>query len=79
MTAVSKFYLFADDTNLFYTDKDLKFLENNGLYRLCHWPITKRLSLNIIKSSELRYLSTKARNVKYEVNFKIFDHHSNVN
>ena len=45
-----KFYLFADDTNLLYADKNLKFLEstiNDELCKLYDWLIANKLSLNI--------------------------------
>ena len=47
-----KFYLFADDTNLLYADKNLKSLEstvNNELSKVYIWLITNKLSLNIKK------------------------------
>ena len=45
-----KFYLFADDTNLLYADKNLKSLEstvNDELCKLYDWLIAIKLSLNI--------------------------------
>ena len=49
-----KFYLFADDTNLLYADKNLKSLEstkNDELCKLYDWLIANKLSLNIKKSN----------------------------
>ena len=46
-----KFYLFADDTNLLYADKNLKSLEstvNAEISRVYNWLIANKLSLNII-------------------------------
>ena len=47
-----KSYLFADDTNLFYADKNLKSLEstvNNELSKVYTWLTANKLSLNISK------------------------------
>ena len=44
------FYLFADDTNLLYADKNLKSLEtiiNCELFKVVGWLIANKLSLNI--------------------------------
>ena len=49
-----KFYLFADDTNLLYANKNLKSLEstvNNELSEVYAWLIANKLSLNIKKSN----------------------------
>ena len=49
-----KFYLFADDTNLLYADKNLKSLEstiNDELCKLYDWLKANKLSLNIKKSN----------------------------
>ena len=48
-----KFYLFADDTNLLYADKNLKSLESTvfaEIFRVYNWLIANNLSLNIKKS-----------------------------
>jgi len=48
-----KFYLFADDTNLLYADKNPKSLEytvKDELFKLYDWLIANKLSLNIKKS-----------------------------
>ena len=44
------FYLFADDTNILYADKDLKSLElvvNTELQKLYDWLTSNKLTLNI--------------------------------
>ena len=49
-----RFYLFADDTNILYADKNLKDLEttvNNELQNLYNWPTANKLTLNIKKSN----------------------------
>ena len=48
------FYLFADDTNLLYADKNLKSLEkmvNNELVRVPDWLNANKLTLNAKKSN----------------------------
>ena len=49
-----KFYLFADDTNLLYSEKDLNSLEEIVNEELCHlydWLSSNKLSLNLKKSN----------------------------
>ena len=48
------FYLFADDTNLLYADKDLKSLEsvvNTELTNVCDWLNANKLTINDKKSN----------------------------
>ena len=48
------FYLFADDTNLLYADKNLKSLEetvNNELLKVSEWLNANKLTLNAKKSN----------------------------
>ena len=48
------FYLFADDTNLLYADKDLNTLEtvvNNELNSVCNWLNANKLTINAKKSN----------------------------
>ena len=48
------FYLFADDTNLLYADKDLKTLEsviNIELKKVCDWLNANKLTINVKKSN----------------------------
>ena len=45
-----QFYLFGDDTNIYYAAESIKKLEtviNKELRKLNTWPIVHRLSLNI--------------------------------
>ena len=49
-----KFYLFADDTNILYADKNMKALEstvNIELRNLYDWLTASKLTLNIKKSN----------------------------
>ena len=74
-----KFYLFADDTNLLYEDKNLKSLEstiNDELCKLYDWLIANKLSLSIKKSNYVIF-RPRQKKVKYEVNLKILNHHTN--
>ena len=54
-----KFFLFADDTNAVYADKNLKSLEstvNQELCKLFDWLTTNKLTLNIKKNQILSLL-----------------------
>ena len=49
-----KFYLFADDTNIFLSNKNLKSLENTmniELNKVYQWLISNKLTLNLKKSN----------------------------
>ena len=50
------FYLFADDTNLLYADKNLRSLEsvvNAELIKVCEWLNANKLSLNTLINERL--------------------------
>ena len=69
------FYLFADDTNLLYADKNLRSLEtvvNEELRYIGNWLMVNKLSLNVKKSNFVIFRSYQKR-IDYEVNIKIFD------
>ena len=54
-----KFYLFADDTNLLYADKNLKLLKTIVSAELCNiydWLVPNKLSLNTKTS---KFVETK--------------------
>ena len=58
------FCLFADDTNLLYTDKNLKSLEktvNNGLVRVSDWLNANKLTLNAKNQTLLSFVLTNVR------------------
>ena len=72
------FYLFADDTNLLYADKDLSNLEtivNEELLRLCEWLNSNKLSLNIAKSNFVIFHPYQHK-VDHNVSLEIFDNNS---
>lgn len=74
-----KFYLFADDTNLLYADKNLKSLEstvNAEIFRVYDWLIANKLSLNIKKSNFVIF-RPRQKKLNHQVNLKVFHHHNN--
>ena len=74
-----KFYLFADDTNFLYADKNLGVLENKvnaEVGKISDWLIANRLSLNIKNSNFVIFRPTQ-KILNYQVNLKVFDHHTN--
>ena len=76
---VFKFYLFADDTNLVYSDKKLKSLEtiiNRELIGVSEWLNTNKLTLNLKKSNYVIF-HPHQKKLDYQVELKMFDNHSN--
>ena len=73
------FYLFADDKNLLYADKNLKSLEavvDTELAKIYNWLTANKLSLNLKKSNFVIFHQYQKR-INYQVNLKIFDHNTN--
>ena len=73
-----EFYLFADDTNWLYTDKNLRSLEttmNLELSRVCEWLTANKLSLNIKKTNFVIFHPYQKR-LNYEVTLKIYNNHT---
>ena len=71
--------MFADDTNLVYSDKKLKSLEtiiNRELIGVCEWLNTNKLTLNLKKSNYVIFHSHEKK-LDYQVELKMFDNHSN--
>ena len=69
------FYLFADDTNLLYADKNLKSLEkmvNNELVRVSDWLNTNKLTL-YAKNSNFVIFRPHQRKMDHLVNILMFD------
>ena len=57
-----QFFLFADDTNIYYDSPDLKTLEktvNNELKKLCLWLNVNRLALNVAKTNFVIFRANK--------------------
>lgn len=72
-STVFDFHLFADDSNLFYTDKNLNEVEdtvNNELTKVSVWLNTNELSLNIDKSHFVIFHPTQKKvfPIKLEIN-----------
>ena len=73
-----KFYLFADDTNIFYQSKDLDSLQstvNKELKKLSLWLNANRLALNISKTNFVIFAAKNKplKNVTLLLNNKAFD------
>ena len=64
--------LFADDTNLIFSDKSITYLKTNiqlNLNKRFDWLSINKLSLNVSKSSLLLFnIRNKNKNVKLNVN-----------
>ena len=74
------FYLFADDTNLLYADKNLKPLEetvNNELFKVSEWLNADKLTLNAKKSNYVIFRPYQ-RKLGYLVNIQMFDNSTNI-
>ena len=70
------FFLFADDTNLLYADKNLKSLEtivNKQLEYICDWLLANKLTLNIKKLNFVIFHPYKKR-LNYKPNLKVHDY-----
>ena len=70
---ILKFYLFADDTTVFYNSKLTPEVEktlNNELSKVSDWLAANKLSLNVDKSNFLHFTSEKASK---SINIKIND------
>ena len=70
-----RFYLFADDTNILYADKNLKDLEttvNNELQNLYNWLTANKLTLNIKKSNFVIFHPYQKR-LAYQPKLCMFD------
>ena len=69
------FYLFADDTNLLYADKNLKSLKtivNCELIKVVVWLIANKLSLNIKKTNYIIFHPYQKR-INYNIRIKAYD------
>ena len=69
------FYLFADDTNLLYADRDINSLErvvNAELSKVQEWLVAYKLTLNAKKSNFVIF-HPRQKKLDLEVILKIFD------
>ena len=70
-----KFHLFADDTNMLYSHKNLKDLErtvNTELVKVHKWLTVNKLTLNIKKTNYVIFRPHQKK-LNYNVTLKIFD------
>ena len=78
ISKILKFYLFADDTNIFYQSNDLNDIQttvNSELKKLTMWLNANRLAPNISKTNFVIFASTNKplKNVTLLLNNKAFD------
>ena len=74
-----QFFLFADDTNILYANKDFKSLEqtvNAELNNLHDWLTTNKLTLNT-KKSNLVIFRSRQKKIRYLPQISIFDSEKN--
>lgn len=72
-------FLFADDTNLLYADKNLRSLEvtiNKELTSVYNWLMANKFSLNTKKSNFVIFRPHQKR-MNFDVTIKLFDHDKN--
>ena len=72
------FYLFADDTNLLYADKDLKSLEtvvNNELKNVCDWLNANKLTINA-KTSNFVVFRPAQKRINHQLCIRIPDNNN---
>ena len=70
-----EFFLFVDDTNLLYANKNLRSLEtvmNDELVKIVDWLTANKLSLNVKKTNYIIFHPYQKR-LNYDVNIKILD------
>ena len=75
------FFLFADDTNLLYADKNLRNLEsvvNRELSNVMDWMTANKLTLNIKKTNFVIFHIRQKRPNYLVLTIKVFDHEKNV-
>ena len=83
-SSIFDFHLFADDSNLFYSDKDLEHLEetvNQELSKINTWLCANKLSLNIDKTHFVIFHPYQKKlnySVKIEIDDKTINQHKSV-
>ena len=73
------FYLFADDTNMLYSDKNLTSLErvvNLELHKVSDWLTSNRLTLNICKSNYVIFRPYQ-KTLSHPVQIMMYDNEKN--
>ena len=79
-SAKFSFYLFADDTNLLFADKNLKSLDqivNNELVRVSDWLNANKLTLNAKKSNFVIFCPHQ-RKMDHSVTILMFDNSNHI-
>ena len=74
-----QFFIFADDTNVLYSDKNLKSIEiivNNELHNLYLWLTCNKLTLNIKKSNFVIF-HPRQKKPNYKPQINIYDNEKN--
>ena len=72
---ILNFFLFADDTNLLYSDRNLMRLEsilNDELDNISDWLIANKLTLNLKKSNFVIFHPSQ-RKIDYQPSIKLYD------
>ena len=83
-SSIFDFHLFADDSNLFYSDKDLQHLEetiNRELGEINTWLCANKLSLNIDKTHFVVFHPYQKKlnySMKIEIDGKTLNQHKSV-
>ena len=75
MSKALDFILFADDTNIFFSHKNLNVLEktlNEELPKFTDWCLANKLSINYKKSNFMIFKSKQKRQT-FDINLKIND------
>ena len=78
-STVLNFHLFADDTSIFYSHKNLEQLEfilNTELNHVSNWLKANKLSLNVAKSNLLLFRgrnSTQANDIQVSINYEVIE------
>ena len=71
---ILKFYLFADDTTVFYSDKtnpDTENLLNRELSKVSDWLSANKLSLNVKKSNFLHFRHGHSKKQNQKINLEL--------
>jgi len=72
-SSLLSFLLFADDTNLFFSHKDIKILGesvNQELCKVANWLACNKLSLNV-KKTHFMIFKAKNKKMNHNINIKI--------
>ena len=71
---LAHFIMYADDTNVIFTDKSLCSLEkkvNTELSNICNWLVANKLLLNIDKTKFMYFQTSRKKHAYNKINIKI--------